>query len=71
MNDGPVHLARQPSGIVSGTRAGSVTMVEVSEIIGVGNSKGLFTIMTHELLTVTSIHNGLARAGRKEKGYKQ
>ena len=46
-------------------------MVEVGEIVGVGNSQSLFTIMTHELLPVTPIPNGLACAGRKEEGYKQ
>ena len=70
MNDGIVHLAKKPSGIIYGTGTGSITMVEVSEIVGVGNGQGLFTIMTHELLTLTPIPNGLACAGRKEKGYK-
>ena len=46
-------------------------MVEVSEIVGVGNSQSFFTIMTNELLTVTPISNGLACAGRKESGYKK
>ena len=71
MNDGFVHLAKQPSGIISGTGAGSITMVEVSEIVCVGNSQGFFTIMTNELLTEAPIPNGLACAGTKENEHKQ
>ena len=68
MNDGFFHQAIQPSGIVFGTRAGRISMVEVSEVVGVGNGQGFLTVMAHELLAVAPVLDCLACAGKKEQG---
>ena len=66
---GFVHRPKTLSGIAFGTGTGRITMIEVREIVGVGNGQCFLMVMAYELLATAPVLDCLACAGTKEKGH--